>query len=220
MDINAIKKALEARHWTVDLIPKEHAPDLVEIEPNGLLKCVDGRVSDQSEPGQMRGPKMLGGIYAIASIRGVTEAGALAKIVEEVKDKGYVPSVHGDDHKHAMGCGYFKLWKDEMFDGCNSPKLSPPQFSGEEGKEAVQSAGGKYETLQGEHLEKVVKINFVENTTFEPKGDAQRFIVDAWVASKFGLDLVKYLTLAAKTVEELDKKLRKAELIYDPSMNS
>ena len=38
------------------------------MDPNGILKCVDGRGSDNKA---MAGPKMLGGVYDIANCRGI-----------------------------------------------------------------------------------------------------------------------------------------------------
>ena len=203
MDLKDIVSVLEGRGWEAEIVSKADVPDLVPVNAEGLMKCVDGRLSDQDG---MRGPKTLGGIYAIASMRGVDQAEDLAAIVDEVKAAGYVPSVHGDDHKHTLGCGYFKLWSQGDLTG-----LEPPSFDGETGKAAVLDAGGVYETLEGGHEESVVMINFVEGMTLEPKAE-QRFVVDAWVASKFDLDLAGYLTLAAETVEKLCGP-KKAKLI-------
>jgi hypothetical protein len=64
-----------------------------------------------------------------------------------------------------------------------------------------------------------VYINFVEGKTLEPDHDDQRFIVDAWMAAKFKLNVPKYLVTAAVTVEILstgqrkDGQLKKAVLI-------
>ena len=97
--------ALIARGWSAEIVEASTVNDLVPIDSGGLMKCVDGRPSDQ--PG-MRGPKALGGIYAIASLRGVGTTAGLTEVVHEVTAVGYVPSVHGDEHSEAMGCGYFK----------------------------------------------------------------------------------------------------------------
>lgn len=51
----------------------------------------------------MRGPKVLGGVYAIASMRQKTEASDLAAIVKEVRAAGYEASVHGDGHTDPWG---------------------------------------------------------------------------------------------------------------------
>ena len=57
-------------------------------------------------------------------------------------------------------------------------------------------------------------INFCQDMTLEPDHDDQRFIVDAWAAIKFNLDVPKYLVTAAVTVEKLAKgQLKKAVLI-------
>ena len=37
----------------------------------------------------------------------------------------------------------------------------------------------------------------------EPNGDNQKFVVDAWCAKKFKLDIPPYLVTAAATVERL-----------------
>jgi len=78
----------------------------------------------------------------------------------------------------------------------------------------VKTAGGVIESHYGAHAEKVVYINFCEGMTLEPDHDDQRFIVDAWAAMKFNLDVPKYLVTAAATVEKLTKgSLKKAVLI-------
>ena len=192
-----IVEALEGRGWTAKIVSRSDVDDLVDVNGDGLMKCVDGRKSDHAG---MRGPKTLGGIYAIASVRGVRELSELAPIVNEVKEAGYVPSVHGDDHADPapMGCGFFKLWVTGKLDG-----LEPPNFDSEAGKAAVLEAGGVYEQLEGAHSESEVLINLVPKTTLEPKED-QRFVVDGWVTGEFDLDVPTYLTLAAATVELLN----------------
>merc|ERR1712003_145747 len=148
----------------------------------------------------MNGPKTLGGAYAIATNRGVTDLDGLKKIVKEINQQGHIASCHGDDHAQPapMGCGFFKLWTLGKLEG-----IPPPKYNSEEGKNAIIEAGGVYEQLSGSHEEKVVYINFVENTTLEPKADDQRFVVDAWITGKFNMDVAKYLTAAASTVEQL-----------------
>lgn len=197
---------LESRGWEADIVKKSDVPKLIPTAPEGLLKCVDGRPSDKSG---MNGPKALGGVYAIATNRGVTSIDGLKAIVEEVKQKGHVPSMHGDDHAHPapMGCGFFKLWSTGKLDG-----IEPPKFDSEEGQGAVLESGGVYEELKGSHEEKVVYINFVPNTTIAPDGDDQAFVVDAWITETFNLDVPKYLIAAASTVEQLKGPL-KAKLI-------
>jgi hypothetical protein len=200
MPPEGIKQALESRGWTASIVSADDVHDLVDVDEDGLMKCVDGRLSDH--PG-MRGPKTLGGIYAIASLRGVTDLDGLREIVDEVREAGHVPSVHGDDHASPppMGCGYFKLWVTGQLDG-----LELPEYTAEEGRSTVLGAGGVYEELQGGHAETEVVINLVPNTTLEPQAD-QRFVADAWITGPFELDVPQYLTLAAQTVELLNGPL-------------
>lgn len=192
-----IVDVLVSRGWTAEIVDKSQVNDLIEVDSAGLLKCVDGRLSDH--PG-MQGPKVLGGVYGIAATRQVMDLEGLGNIVHEVARAGYVPSVHGDEHAHPapMGCGFFKLWSlGEL------PGLEAPSYDSEQGQFQVLDAGGVYETLGGSHSELKVMINLVANTTLEPKTD-QRFVVDAWVTSVFDLDVPTYLTLAAETVERLN----------------
>ena len=87
-----------------------------------------------------------------------------------------------------------------------------PEFDADQGAEAVKSMGGIIEMLHGSHQEQVVWINLVENMTMEPDGNDQRFVVDGWVAGKFGLDIPKFLLACAATVEMLGGP-KKAKII-------
>ena len=188
---------LESRGWTAEIINKSQVEDLVDVNSEGLFKCVDGRISDHEG---MQGPKVLGGVYGIAATRRVLDLDGLSAIVDEVASAGYVPSVHGDDHAHPapMGCGFFKLWSLGQL-----PGLESPNYDSEQGQNQVLNSGGVYETLEGSHSESKVMINLVPNTTLVPKTD-QRFVVDAWITGVFELDVPTYLTLAVETVERLN----------------
>ncbi|MCR9161632.1 MAG: cadmium-containing carbonic anhydrase [Nannocystaceae bacterium] len=191
-----IVEALEGRGWKAKVLKQSDlAQPSVKVDDAGLFKCVDGRKSDHSA---MNGPKTLGGVYALVAARKQRDLGSLKEAVDEVKKAGFAPSVHGDEGSHEMGCGFFKLWSTGQLDD-----LDPPEYSAKEGREAVQDAGGAYETLEGKHSESCVLINLVEGTTYEPQND-QSFVVDAWITSTFDLDVPAYLTRAAETVEKLD----------------
>jgi hypothetical protein len=124
---------------------------LVDVDPNGILKCVDGRGSDNTK---LRGPKMLGGAYAIANNRGVTTLAGLKGICQEIKKAGHVASVHGDAGG-MMGCGFCKLWINGGFEdlGC-----VPPKFTAEEGADAVKEAGGVVEMHHGGAAQAVLAV--------------------------------------------------------------
>lgn len=202
-----IVEVLESRGWTAEIVEKSSVEDLVEVNSEGLFKCVDGRLSDHEG---MQGPKVLGGVYGIAATRGVKDLDGLSAIVNEVADAGYVPCVHGDEHADPapMGCGFFKLWSLGQL-----PDLDPPNYDSEEGQSQVVETGGVYETLAGTHSESKVMINLVAGTTLVPKED-QRFVVDAWITGEFDLDVPTYLTLAVETVERLNGP-KVAQIIID-----
>ena len=201
-----IVAVLESRGWEAEIVNAASMEGMVDIDPKGILKCVDGRGSDNKAFG---GPKMPGGIYAIAHNRHTTTIEGLKEITKEVIAKGHVPSVHGDHSSDMMGCGFFKLWLTGRFDDMGYPR---PEFDADQGAAAVKEAGGVIEMHHGSHAEKVVLINLVENKTLEPIEDDQRFIVDGWAAGKFGLDVPNFLVAAAGTVEMLGGP-KKAKII-------
>jgi len=197
MKPHEIKKALEDRGWHAKILAaSELHQKSVAVGANGLFKCVDGRKSNKAE---MNGPKTLGGVYALVAARGELTEASLAKAVEEVRDAGYVPCVHGDDGEAGVnGCGFFKLWSKGRLEG-----LPKPEYDACKGREVVTSANGEYEVLEGNHSESCVIINLVPDTTYEPQDD-QSFVVDAWITGTFNLDVPAYLTRAAETVEKLN----------------
>lgn len=211
-----IVKALKARpavshgkkkvKWKAEIVTPADIGGVVNVNPGGLFKCVDGRTSTHHG---MRGPKTLGGVYAIAATRGTVDTQSLRDITQEVRAAGYVPSVHGDDSAGAMGCGFFKLWSKGKLSG-----LPTPTYNADDGRDAVCDCCGVYEVLHGKHEEDFVAINFVPKTTLEPKvAPDMRFVLDAWVAPEFHLDMVQYLTLAAQTVELLRPDAMHAKLV-------
>eukprot|EP01083_Nonionella_stella_P011736 33320_1 len=203
-----IKGVLEGRGWEAEIVKKADMPGMLPVDPKGILKCVDGRGSDNTA---FQGPKMAGGIYAIAHNRGTVTTEGLAAITKEVTAAGHVPSVHGDHSSDMLGCGFFKLWVTGRFDDMGYPR---PEFDADQGAAAVKEAGGFIEMHHGGHEEKVVLINLVENMTLDPNEKDQRFIVDGWAAGKFDLDVPKFLVAAAATVEMLGGP-KKAKIIID-----
>ena len=153
-----------------------------------------------SDNSRFGGPKLPGGIYAIAHNRHATTLTDVASIAKEVSSAGFVPSVHGDDSSDMLGCGFFKLWITGRFDDMGYPR---PEFDADQGAKAVKDAGGVIEMHHGKHTEKVVYINLCPDSTIEPDENEQRFVVDAWIGDKFNLDIPKFLIGAAATVEML-----------------
>jgi hypothetical protein len=180
-----IVAVLEGRGWEAEIVKAADMEGMVDVCPKGILKCVDGRGSDNKA---MAGPKMPGGIYAIAHNRHTTSIEGLKAITKEVSAKGHVPSVHGDHSSDMLGCGFFKLWLTGRFDDMGYPR---PEFDADQGANAVKEAGGFIEMHHGSH---------------------ERFIVDGWAAGKFDLDVPKFLVAAAATVEMLGGP-KKAKII-------
>ena len=76
-----IVEVLQSRGWTAEIVEKSQVEDLVEVNSEGLFKCVDGRLSDHAG---MQGPKVLGGVYGIAATRRVLDLEGLTAIVGEL----------------------------------------------------------------------------------------------------------------------------------------
>ena len=174
--------ALASRGWKASILddrdfctlfPKEK---LVDVDPAGFLKCVDGRSSDAVGK-QQHGPKMLGGVYGIAVNRGIKTTKELEAICQEVSKAGHVPTVHGDEGG-ILGCGFCKLWMHGKFTDEGGVTTAPPNFTADEGAACVKKAGGVVENHVAKHTEKYVILNFVPGKTFVPNGKDQRFIVD------------------------------------------
>lgn len=191
-----IVNILEARNWQATIEIASSVRDIVPVEPTGILKCIDGRASNNKA---LKGPKMPGGIYSIAQNRGVTTIEGLKEIAKEVSDVGYAPSVASGDE------GFFKVW-------LAGKKKDRPEYHAYQGAAAIEEAGYFVEVHKGEHAEKMTVINLVEGKTLDPKENDQRFVVDVWAAGKFGLDLPKFVEAAAKTVEAMGGP-KKAKLI-------
>ncbi|MFH0942602.1 MAG: cadmium-containing carbonic anhydrase [Candidatus Beckwithbacteria bacterium] len=145
---------------------------LVAVEVDGLGLCVDGRTAGK----KLRGPKIQGGVLGVMALGiGRGDESAVREAIKIIKTAGFRPSVHGDEHHHEEGCGFGRLWSEGKLD--NLPRL---EISLARVREIVLEEGGEYVVLLGDHREKKVVVNFVENMTLEPDGSS--FILDAWVA--------------------------------------
>ena len=158
---------LKANGWSVKEVKAEDA-SLVEVNKKGALHCVDGRKGDKSDE-VMSGPKIQGGVLGVLALgMGKGEGDTIneddvRKAVKVVRDAGFVPTNHGDDHKQESGCGFGNLWQTSQLPGF--PELG---VSLEKAKEIVLEEGGDYIELVGAHEESVVKIHMVEGTTLVP----------------------------------------------------
>lgn len=192
---------LKIRGWSVKEVKAEEV-DLVEVNQEGALHCVDGRKGDKNDE-VMSGSKIQGGVLGVLALgMGKGEGDKITeedvrKGVNKVREAGFVPSVHGDDHNDELGCGFGKLWSQGELTGLPELRVSLDQV-----KEIVLEMGGEYVELKGDHQEKVVRVNMVEGKTLVP--DETGFILDAWVAEKLQIDQQRLMENAVETVEKLN----------------
>lgn len=195
---------LLAQGWEVRAGDK-HA--LKDVKADGAIHCVDGReYIDEAQPNIMRGPKVQGGVLGVAAL--LIKSGSAEGIknaVQKVQAAGYIAAVHGDehnshaDHGHpaqpANGCGFALKWYAGALATLKSTKL---EISPEAAKKIVMDSGGQFVILPGDHTEKIVRLNFVEDKTYEPDGTA--FNLDVWFADTIGMDAEALMRNAADTV--------------------
>eukprot|EP00586_Coscinodiscus_wailesii_P013263 CAMPEP_0172505546 /NCGR_PEP_ID=MMETSP1066-20121228/187242_1 /TAXON_ID=671091 /ORGANISM="Coscinodiscus wailesii, Strain CCMP2513" /LENGTH=206 /DNA_ID=CAMNT_0013282189 /DNA_START=123 /DNA_END=740 /DNA_ORIENTATION=+ len=185
---------LRGRGWTASSITETQftSPALIRTSPQGLLKSSDVR---RGRSHNDDGPKIPGGVYAIATNRGVTTTDGLKAIVREVANAGHVPSVP------ARGGSFFKLWSEAKMPAGGMAK-KPPEFNAAEGEAAVLAAGGVVVEERRWEEETVVYFNLVPDTTISPeKGGDGVLVVDVWIANKFKMNEATYLETAARFVE-------------------
>jgi hypothetical protein len=188
-----VSELLKQRGWEIRGGNRE---GLVKVEAQGLVHCVDGRKGDKED--KMRGPKLQGGVLGVMALgvkRGDKQG--LREAVRVVKEKGYVPGIHGDQDHGGEGCGFGKLWSQGQLEDLPKLELTP-----EEMREVVEEMGGAYVELSGGHEEKLVRANLVKGMTLVPEGDS--FGLDVWAAEELGIDSFELVKNAVETVEKLN----------------
>ena len=196
-----VYKDLAAQGWQVG--PGDRNA-LKDVQAGGAVHCVDGRKGAAGTDAKlMLGPKVQGATLGVVALAGDIKSGnteGLQKAVKRIQAAGYIASVHGDTHNahdgHAAdGCGFAKKW---YAGALKSLQLKKLELSPDAARAVVEKSGGKFITLDGEHEEKSVRLNFVEGKTFEPDGTA--FNLDVWFAAKMGIDPETLMRNAADTV--------------------
>ncbi|MFH0864495.1 MAG: cadmium-containing carbonic anhydrase [Candidatus Gottesmanbacteria bacterium] len=160
------------------------------------VACIDGRNAFRikglkgGEVSKAKyGPKFPGALLGLAALKYPTEnlEDALITIAELVRQKGYIPTLHGDEHHenhNEIGCA---AWN-RFF----------PSLSLETGKKILQKIGGKYRILTGEHQEETLDINFRRGKT--PTQNGRNFACDIWFAQELGIDPLEAVKFTAKVV--------------------
>ena len=196
--------ALASRGWKASILddrdfctlfPKEK---LVDVDPAGFLKCVDGRGSDAVGK-QQHGPKMLGGVYGIAVNRGIKTTKELEAICQEVKAAGHVPTVHGDERYPRLRVG--KLWMNGNSPTRVASPPPPPTSPPTRAPPASRLRAASSRTTPPSTPR--IRGQLRPGKTFVPNGKDQRFM-SIKALGKFNLDITKYALTAAATVEKLN----------------
>ena len=233
--------ALVKQGWPVVPGDADDMKALVSVDPvNGAVHCVDGRsvisadgVDQAALQGLMLGPKVQGGALGVAALmlKNGREWG-MRKAVQFINLAGYKASAHGDTGHGQSGCGFGKLWEQGNLETLgrwpeagSRLEIGVVKATGE-----VQKAGGKYITLEGEHKEEFVRLNFVADKTFVPVPadkfvpDKRAYNLDVWFPVRLaqeadydnGIDPEALMSNAAETVRKLlaGKPLIPIKVVY------
>jgi hypothetical protein len=181
---------------------------LVPIQSNGGRFCVDGRkvLGLQENDPLLYGAKVQGGTEGDALLiaknqgRQFVDEEVFRLACELNVAKGLLPVVH--DMVHGLHCGHCKLLREGKFgNGWPQLKLEPSRMA-----EIVAEYGGRHIELEGEHVEKSVRVVFHRDMTLRPSWDA--FNLNAhehWLMDYSQADL---LFNAVATVQGLTETVR------------
>lgn len=199
--VEVLREALP--HW--DEVREGDRGLLVETIQDGWTACVDGREAYDTSDQKTRGPKVQGGTLGVAMLIAYREGTPINEDVfreacQLTVESGFLPGVHDMSHGECH-CGHCNLFMKGYFgEGAPTLELEPAKMAG-----IVKDFGGGEIELMGEHEERVVRVNFVKDTTLVP--DTTAFGLDAWWIEELGLDVNFLLQNAASTVEGLNGPL-------------
>lgn len=193
----------ERRGWEVEPVNVSNV-DLVVAEQGAATECIDGRFG-RRERIKMHGPKIPGGINAVAALKtGGDRVGFNAAAAEVVK-LGF----RAGTHRH---CGFFDLWESGQLPVVKHV-LELPGKHMDRAKWIDLKAkhwGGNHFYLPGEHVEEGLVLNpFIGYTTI---ARPDRFGYDDWFMHLLGIHGRRSMLLVAQTVENLSPH-RKIEIL-------
>lgn len=200
------------RGWPVTTVLRTEV-DLVPVKEGAALECGDGRF-DNLEEREMRGVRILGGVNAIMALLTGGDKTGLLRATELIRRFGAAPGTHSADHG---GCGYADLWINGQLDSALYPYelLNMGEGDGKRGlwlRETMKGLGGKHFRLNGNHLEKGVRVNPFRGLT-EAASDGLRFRIDDWFMADLGVpDKVRFFKIA-EVVEKLKPEAANLEII-------
>lgn len=205
------------RGWETKLVKASNV-DLVLVDPEAAAECGDGRF-DLLKNRKKFGPRIFGGVNAIAALKTGGDLNGLRLAAQELKRINLRAGTHGAVHK-GEGCGLFGLWKNGNLESAVHTCSLPFHLLEQEGMKAsdwiksfMDELDGKHFTLPDIHKEEGLTWNALMGTTIRSfTGD--RFRNDDWVMDRIGgISLSKRLNFNAETVEKLKPDCKKVEIL-------
>ena len=190
----SLKDAFLRRGWQVEEVGSRQAP-LVKVRRGAKFGCGDGRNPDL-------GPALFGSFWGVmATLTGGESLGAeRAKIA--IRDLGYQPTIHGDEHGE-FACGFFEKWiRGEL------PGVYQPNFNQNELPHILDRV--MRVRYRDKHQERELWLNPVSSTTIRP--DTRRFRVDLWFGEALGIPRESLIDTSIIVVELLSQ-VRTAKII-------
>lgn len=214
-----VHEFFEDRGWPVKLITKSEV-DLTIVAKDAALECGDGRF-DNCPGKDINGPRVLGGINAVAAmVTGGTYEGYF-KATQLVKEMGYNPGTHSDEGEgnDGEGCGFYLLWLKGKLKSAKYPYEIKTEDITRSGinlgdwlRVNMRLLGGKHFRLNGQHVEEGVRLNPFIGLT-EVAQDCKRFRIDDWFLAQLGVTPEQRYLKIAETVEQLKPDAKKMEII-------
>lgn len=189
----------DAAGFEIRLVRAEYA-GLVVAEMGAALECIDGRNGNRDRI-KKHGPKIPGGLNAIAAVRTGGDTIGFNDAAKEVARLGYRAGTHID-------CGFFGLWRDGRLESTNHVLVLPENNIERLGNKLSRWInlknrlwGGNHFFLPGEHEEEALVFNPFIHTTIIARSD--RFGYDHWFMQSLGIHSRRAIHLVAETVDKL-----------------
>lgn len=201
---------LQSLGWQVEIDGSKG--ETQKAEKDGDFRCIDGRLALGNDKFKA-GVAWPGGVIGVAVMKygHLAPQEALKKAVADIKTLNLKATIHGDEHHHESGCGFFGLVKKAGFPTIIANWLTWQELSAEEAVGTVKAAGGEYRVLEGEHEEEELVVNLRTGET--PTINGRKFTLDLWVASQLGISQDEVLKVVAETIHQLKPGVTKAKIL-------
>lgn len=201
---------LQSSGWQVEI--DEQKERTRKVEKDGDFRCIDGRLPIKKDKFKI-GVAWPGGVIGVAVMKygHLDPQKALEKAVADIKTLNLKATIHGDEHHHESGCGFFGLVKKAGFSTIIANWLSWQELAPEEAVGIVKAAGGEYRVLEGEHEEEELVVNLRAGET--PKINGRKFTLDLWVAKQLRVSQDEVLKVVSETIHQLKPSVTKAKIL-------